>query len=160
MSFMGTGLPTAQMLGLVMGTLHRQFIEKDIHNFEDFHVAILDIFSTVNAALPGKHYDVPSPKEIQECFKKWQLSNDSEKKTLFMEFMKKKLNLSKLDDSTFYTGILTPPAAMAAKRAGESVPQLKLIKSIPDVIFVPSATVLALISVKISRKMFLGQVAT
>lgn len=74
--------------------------------------------------------------------------------------MKKKLNLSQLDDTTFYTGIITPPAAMVAKRAGESVPQLKLIKSIPDVIFVPSATVLALISVKISRKMFLGQVAT
>lgn len=98
--------------------------------------------------------------KLQACFKQWQLGSDSEKKTLFMEFMKKKLNLSQLDDSTFYTGIITPPAAMVAKRAGESVPQLKLIKSIPDVIFVPSATVLALISVKISRKMFLGQVAT
>lgn len=74
--------------------------------------------------------------------------------------MKKKVNLSKLDDSTLITGIVTPPAAMAAKRAGESVPQLKLIKTIPDVIFVPTATVLALVSVKLSRKMFLGNVAS
>ncbi|KAI5647485.1 hypothetical protein M9H77_33490 [Catharanthus roseus] len=160
MSFMGKGLPTAQMLSLVIGTLHRQFIEKDINNFEDFHMAILDIFNTVNAALPGKHYDAPSPKEVEACFKQWQSGNDSEKKTLFMEFMKKTLNLSKLDDSTLITGLVMPPAAMAAKRAGESVPQLKLIKSIPDVLFVPSATVLALISVKISRKMFLGHVAS
>lgn len=71
-----------------------------------------------------------------------------------MKFMKEKVNLSRLDDSTLITGIVTPPAAMAAKRAGESLPQLKLIKAIPDVIFVPSATVLALVSVKLSRKMF------
>ncbi|KAI3444782.1 hypothetical protein Pfo_001447 [Paulownia fortunei] len=160
MSFMGKGLPTAQMLNLVMGTLHRQFIEKDIKSFEEFHMAILDIFSTVNAALPGKHYDVPSPEEIEACFNEWKAANDSKKKKIFIEFMKKKVNLSKLDDSTLITGIVTPPAAMAAKRAGESVPQLKLIKIIPDVIFVPSATVLALVSVKLSRKMFLGNMAS
>ncbi|KAL3516870.1 hypothetical protein ACH5RR_023772 [Cinchona calisaya] len=148
------------MLGLVMGTLHRQFIEKDVNNFQEFHVAILDIFSTVNAALPGKHYDVPPLKEVKACFEKWSLADDLDKKSLFMELMKKQMNLSKLDDSTLIIGLVTPPAAMAAKKAGETVPQLKLIKAIPDVIFVPSATVLALISVKLSRKMFLGQVAS
>lgn len=75
-----------------------------------------------------------------------------------MEFIKK-VSLSKLDDWTLITGILTPPAAMAAKRAGENVPQLKIIKSIPDVLFVPSATVLALISVKVSRRVFMGNLA-
>ncbi|KAL8062383.1 hypothetical protein ABFX02_02G143500 [Erythranthe guttata] len=160
MSFMGKGLPTGQMLSLVMGTLHRQFIEKDIKSFEEFHVAILDIFSTVNAALPGKHYDVPSPKEVQACFNNWKEANEAEKKKVFIEFMKKKVNLSKLDDSTLITGIVTPPAAMAAKRAGESVPQLKLIKAIPDVIFIPTATIIALVSVKLSRKMFLANVAS
>ncbi|KAL0379758.1 UNVERIFIED_CONTAM: hypothetical protein Sangu_0040100 [Sesamum angustifolium] len=160
MSFMGKGLPTQQMLGLVVGTLHRQFIEKDIKTFEEFHMAILDTFSTVNAALPGKHYDAPSPKEVEECFREWKAADESEKKKVFTEFMKKKVNLSKLDDSTLITGILTPPAAMAAKRASESVPQLKLIKAIPDVIFVPSATMLALVSAKISRKMFLSNVAS
>lgn len=38
------GLPTTQMLSLVMGTLHSKFMEKDIKNFDDFHVAILDMF--------------------------------------------------------------------------------------------------------------------
>ncbi|XP_027113370.1 uncharacterized protein LOC113761047 isoform X1 [Coffea eugenioides] len=153
-------LPTAQMLSLLMGTLHRQFIEKDVNSFEDFHMAILDIFSTINAALPGKHYDVPPLKDVEAYFKEWSSADDSNKKRLFMELMQNKLNLSKLDDSTIITGLVTPPAAMVAKRAGETVPQLKLIKAIPDVVFVPSATVLALISVKLSRKMFLGQVAS
>ncbi|KAL0397688.1 UNVERIFIED_CONTAM: hypothetical protein Scaly_0217200 [Sesamum calycinum] len=155
MSFMGKGLPTQQMLGLVVGTLHRQFIEKDIKTFEEFHMAILDTFSTVNAALPGKHYDAPSPKEVENGRRQM-----NQRRRKFTEFMKKKVNLSKLDDSTLITGILTPPAAMAAKRASESVPQLKLIKAIPDVIFVPSATVLALVSAKISRKMFLSNVTS
>lgn len=39
-----TGMPSAQMLNFVMGTVYKQFIEKDISNFEDFHIAILDIF--------------------------------------------------------------------------------------------------------------------
>lgn len=77
-----------------------------------------------------------------------------------MKLMQNKLNLSELDDSTIITVLVTPPAAMAAKRAGETLPQLKLIKAIPDVVFVSSATVLALISVKLSRKMFLGHVAS
>ncbi|KAL6499452.1 hypothetical protein OROHE_026115 [Orobanche hederae] len=154
------GLPKAQMLSLVMGTLHRQFIEKDIKSFEEFHTAILDIFSTVNSALPGKHYDVPFPKEVEACFNEWKAASESEKKKIFIDFMKKKVSLSRLDDSTLITGIVTPPAAMAAKRAGESLPQLKLIKTIPDVIFVPTATIVALVSVKLSRKMFLGNMAT
>ncbi|XP_019188770.1 PREDICTED: uncharacterized protein LOC109183006 [Ipomoea nil] len=160
MTVMGKGLPTTQMMGFVMGTLHKQFIEKDINTFEDFHLAILDIFNTVNGALPGKHYDAPPLKEIQACFSEWKSANESEKKRVFVEFMKKGVNPSKLDDSTLLTGLATPPVAMAAKRAGESVPQLKLIKAIPDVLFVPSATVLALMSVKVSRKMFLGHVAS
>ncbi|XP_042065464.1 uncharacterized protein LOC121808973 [Salvia splendens] len=155
MSLMGKGLPTAQMVNMVMGTLERQFMDKEIKTFEDFHIAMLNIFSTFNSALPGKHYDVPSPEEVQECYGEWKVApNEAAKKEVLVKFMKEKVNLSRLDESSLITGIVTPPAAMAAKRAGESVPQLKLIKSIPDVIFVPSATVLALISVKLSRKMF------
>lgn len=72
----------------------------------------------------------------------------------------KRVNISKLDDFTLITGLVTPPAAMAAKRAGENVPQLKLIKALPDVIFVPSITVLALVSAKLSQKMILGEVGS
>ncbi|MFS8026765.1 hypothetical protein Hanom_Chr16g01490561 [Helianthus anomalus] len=160
LSFMGKSLPTNQMLSLVMGTLHSKFMEKEINCFDDFHVAILDMFNTINAALPGKHYDVPPPNKVQEIFEQWEVARESEKKKLFVDFMKTSVSMSKFDDSALIAGLVTPPAAMAAKRAGETLPQLKMIKVIPDVIFVPSATVLALISAKLSKKMFLGNVAS
>lgn len=65
-----------------------------------------------------------------------------------------KVNLNKVDHTVMITGIVAPPAAMAAKRAGQNVPQLKVLKAVPDVFFVTSATVLALISVKICRGIF------
>ncbi|GFS35570.1 hypothetical protein Acr_00g0040710 [Actinidia rufa] len=148
------------MLNFAMGTLYSRFMEKEVTNFEEFHIAILDIFNTFNASLPGKHYDAPARKEIEACFTEWKGAEESERKKVFIEFMKKKVKLSKLDDATMVTGLVTPPAAMAAKRAGESVPQLRMIKAIPDIIFVPSATVLALVSVKLSRRIFLGNVAS
>lgn len=53
---------------------------------------------------------------------------------MFVELILKKVKPSKLDDVIMITGIVvSPPAAMAAKRAGENIPQLKLIKLIPDV---------------------------
>lgn len=154
-----SGLPSTQMLSLVMGTLYRKFIEKDIKNLEDFQKAILDIFDTINSALPGKHYDVPPQKDVEACFAEWEKAKEPERKKLFTEFMTKNVILGKLDETSLVTGLITPPAAMAAKRAGESLPQLSIIKSIPDVIFVPTATILALISVKVSRRMFVNNVA-
>ncbi|XAR63253.1 hypothetical protein NMG60_11023129 [Bertholletia excelsa] len=160
-SFMGIGhVPSQQMLNFALGTIYGQFIRKDVHNFEDFHIAILDIFNNFNASLPGKHYDVPSREEVEAFFKIWEGSEKSEKRKLFIDFMKKEVKPSKLDDTTMITGLMTPPAAMAAKRAGESVPQLRMIKAIPDVVFVPSATVLALVSVKLSRRILLQKVAS
>ncbi|KAF6146133.1 hypothetical protein GIB67_015571, partial [Kingdonia uniflora] len=150
-------LPSSQMLKLVTDTLYKQFIEKDIYTFEDFHVAILDIFNTFNAALPGKHYDVPQRNDVEHCFKEWKEATPDKKKAIFVEFMKKNVNLYKLDDYTLITGLVTPPAAMMLKKAGENVPQLNKIKVIPDVIFVPTATLLALISVKITRRISLRQ---
>lgn len=160
MSFMGKGLPSTQMLNFLTASLYRQFTEKEINTFDDFHIAILDILNNFNSALPGKHYDAPTRKEIEACFRKWKEAEQSGKKQVFMEFMKKSIQLSKLDNTTMMTGIATPPAAMAAKRAGESLPQLKLLKVVPDVIFVPSATVLALVSTKLSRRVFLGNIAS
>ncbi|KAL3738942.1 hypothetical protein ACJRO7_020344 [Eucalyptus globulus] len=145
--------PPPQMVGFFMGALYNQFVEKDITNFEAFHIAILDIFNTFNAALPGKHVDIPSQRKVEECFRQWKEANkDTKKKKVFVNFMTENVTVSKLDDSTVIIGVLTPPVAMAAKKAGENVPQLMLIKNIPDVIFVPAATVLALISVKLSGR--------
>ncbi|XP_010531277.1 PREDICTED: uncharacterized protein LOC104807614 isoform X2 [Tarenaya hassleriana] len=156
MGFLGKGLAPTQLLNVVMGSLYKQFTQKRIDSFEDFHVAVLDIFNNFNSALPGKHFDFPTPDEIKECFKRWEEARDEEeKKTVFIEFMTKSVKPSKLDDTTLITGIVSPPAAMAAKRAGENVPQLKLLKLVPDVIFVPSVTILAIVSAKLSRRTFL-----
>ncbi|KAJ6678342.1 CALCIUM ION-BINDING PROTEIN [Salix viminalis] len=135
MSFMGKGLPmsSTQMPNYVMGSLYKQFVDKNIKTFDEFHVAVLEIFNTFNSSLPGKHYDVPSRKDIEAGYK--------------------------LDESTLIIGLATPPAAMAAKRAGENVPQLGFIKAIPDVIFVPSATILALVSAKLTKRMLQGSPA-
>ncbi|KZV45081.1 hypothetical protein F511_29402 [Dorcoceras hygrometricum] len=84
------------------------------------------------------------PKQLvymQACYDEWRgAANESEKKESFIKSMKKNVNINKLDDSTLIAGIVTPPVPMAAKKAWESLPQLKLMKTIPDVIFVPTAT--------------------
>ncbi|KAK7286989.1 hypothetical protein RJT34_22382 [Clitoria ternatea] len=154
MSYMGgTGIGMAsQAMSFVTGTLYDRFIEKQIRDFESFHAAILDIFSAINMALPGKHYDAPARKEIEEFYDTWNKSK-TDKRELFTNFVKEKVNLSKADESMMITGIVAPPVAMVAKKTGQSLPQLSVIKSIPDVAFVPTATVLALIAVKLTKRM-------
>lgn len=94
-------------------------------------------------------------KKKQDFFKLWHKSEEEDKKKIFTDFMIKNVNISKVDDSMMITGIVAPPAAMVAKRSGQSLPQLSLMKSIPDVIFVPTATILALIAVKVTKRMTL-----
>lgn len=155
------GLPSTQMFNYAMGTVYDQLMEKEINNFEDFHKSLLDLFSSFNASLPGKRYDAPLRKEIEACFTKWKgAADEKERKKVFIEFMRKEVKICKLDNTTLIVGLVMPPAAMGVKRAGESVPQLSLIKSIPDVVFVPTATVLALVSAKLSRRIFSGNGAS
>lgn len=86
---------------------------------------------------------------------KWkEAENEAKKKQVFVEFIKESVNLNKPQKVTLITGLVTPPAAMVAKKAGERVPALKIIKVIPDVLFVPTVTFLALISVQVSRNVF------
>ncbi|XP_028095379.1 uncharacterized protein LOC114295347 isoform X1 [Camellia sinensis] len=161
MSFMGVGLPSTQMFNYAMGTVYDQLMEKEINDFEDFHKSLLDLFSSFNASLPGKRYDAPLRKEIEACFTKWKgVADEKERKKVFIEFMRKEVKICKLDNTTLIVGLVMPPAAMGVKRAGESVPQLSLIKTIPDVVFVPSITVLALVSAKLSRRIFSGNAAS
>ncbi|KAM3733310.1 hypothetical protein ACB098_11G125700 [Castanea mollissima] len=149
----------AQVLNIFVGSLYNEFRKKEINGFDDFHSAMLDVFNTLNSALPGKNFDVPSTKEVEESYKKWKEESNPEKKRLvFIEFMKNKVNLNKGDNAMMITGIVTPPAAMAAKRAGENLTQLKMIKAVPDVIFIPSATMVALIVAKVSKRMFMGNI--
>ncbi|XP_074280028.1 uncharacterized protein LOC141605235 [Silene latifolia] len=150
-SFLGRrGSPTTQMVNLVTGTLYNSFVAKDTNTFDEFHTAMLDIFNTFNSSLPGKHYDVPSRWEIEECFKEWKKAGVKERKQVFIDFMKS-VSLSKIDNTTVITGVVTPPVAMVAKKAGEKFPPLMMLKVVPDVVFVPTVTFLALISVRVSR---------
>ncbi|KAE8718518.1 putative Gibberellin-regulated family protein [Hibiscus syriacus] len=127
-NFMGKGLPSTQMLSHVFKSLYEQFTDSDIKNFDDFHAAILVIFNVINSALPGKHYDAPSRYEVEKCFEDWKKEEDPEKKkAIFIDFIRT-ITLSKLDNTTIMTGIVTTPAAMAAKRAGEFLPHLSMIK--------------------------------
>ncbi|KAK7277135.1 hypothetical protein RIF29_18285 [Crotalaria pallida] len=155
----GEGL-ASQTLTVLMGALYNQFVEKDIKDFDDFHTAILDIFNTINMALPGKHYDAPQQKEVKDFFEQWTKAKEEDKKKIFTGFMNKNVNLSKVDDSMMITGVVAPPAAMVVKRTGQSLPHLNVIKAVPDVVFVPSATILALIAVKVSKRMLLKKVAS
>ncbi|MBA0724670.1 hypothetical protein Golax_021344 [Gossypium laxum] len=117
------------------------------------------MYSVISAALPGKHYDAPSRREVEKCFKAWENEKDPEKKKkIFMKFIQE-IKLSQLDNTTIITGIVTPPAAMAAKKAGEFLPHLSVIKSIPDVVFVPSVTMATLVISKLSRRLY-GRSAT
>lgn len=172
MSYMGgTGIEVASKgLTMLTGTLYDRVIEKrKIENFDDFHEAILDIFNTINMSLPGKHYDAPTHDDIKKFYDEWEdkyvegtkklydewedKNKEDKKRKAFTKFIIDKVNLSKADESMMLTGIVAPPAAMVAKRTGQSVPQLSVIKAIPDVVFVPGATILALIAIKLTKRM-------
>ncbi|GKU98880.1 hypothetical protein SLEP1_g11815 [Rubroshorea leprosula] len=156
MGFVKGGMPSTQMLNLLLGTLYKQFTDREVSNFDQFHIAILDILNTFNSALPGKHYDAPLHREVEECFNRWNNADEeSARKKVFIDFMKGKVKLSQLDNTTMITGLVAPPAAMAAKRAGEILPHVSIIKAVPDVIFVPAVTMAALMTSKLSRKIFM-----
>ncbi|KAM6556194.1 hypothetical protein CsatB_003213 [Cannabis sativa] len=153
MSFMGGGSLYSQMLDYLSGKVYNEFVAKNISTPDDFQVAILDIFNTLNTGLPGKHYDVPPRDEVKEFFYNvWNKASSEDKRTKFVKFIAMHVKPNKIDRATMITGIVTPPIAMAAKRSGENVPQLKMIKAVPDALFVPFTTVVALFSVKITRR--------
>ncbi|CAB4299933.1 unnamed protein product [Prunus armeniaca] len=129
MSFMELGgwKPSAEMFTFAMGkVVYNQFIEKYIIDFEIFHIAIVDIIK-----LYSNNGKKPKRKTGRD---------------LLIEFLKKIVKVSKVDDTTtVITGLLTPPMAMAAKITVEIALQLKMVEAIPDVLFIPSAAVLVLI---------------
>ena len=94
---------------------------------------------------------------FQDLFEQWKEIDREEKRKKFIEFINEKVNINKVDESMLITAIMAPPAAMMAKKTGQIVPQLALMNAIPDVVFVPSATLLALIAVKIIRLPFIGK---
>ncbi|XP_060218969.1 uncharacterized protein LOC132645787 [Lycium barbarum] len=162
MSFAGKGFPITPVISKVMDKFQEEFLKKNLENPDDFHVAVLDMFASVNKVLPGKHWRVPPYTEIEIFFNEMEKSNLTEeaKKEKVLTFLKKWIQPDKLDKFSLMIGLATPPAAMAAKKAGERVPQLKFMKSVPDVLFVPGATLLTLTAVKLSRIFFLQHEAS
>nr|ACU24225.1 unknown [Glycine max] len=154
-SYMGGAEVASKRMSMLTGTLYDRIIkQRNIRELNEFQIAILDIFNAINMALPGKHYDAPAHDDIQKCYETWTKSEGAEKKKeAFTRFISENVNLSKADESMMITGIVAPPVAMVAKRTGQTVPQLSVIKAIPDVAFVPGATILALIAIKLTKRM-------
>ncbi|XP_024159413.1 uncharacterized protein LOC112166746 [Rosa chinensis] len=156
-----------------MEPVYEKFIQNSDTEFDEFHAAMLGVCrittlkhlfltsntivsSALNAAMPGKHYNVPGLEEVKEFHSTWNnLPTQKKKREQFIQFVKDNVRVNQADTATLLTGVLAPPGAMAAKKAGESLPQLKMIKNVPDILFVPTATVVALITVRFSKRLFM-----
>ena len=90
-------------------------------------------------------------KKSQKAFAEWKTSSDVGKEKIFMELLKN-TKPGEIDNITLIVGLATPPFSMVAKRAGENVTPFKMIKNVPDALFVPTVTLLMLFSVKLIRK--------
>ncbi|XP_061996913.1 uncharacterized protein LOC133714713 isoform X2 [Rosa rugosa] len=143
------------MINYAMEPVYDKFIQKSVTDLDEFHAAMLGVCSALNAAMPGKHYNAPGLEEVKVFYEEWKNADLTEKKEKFVKFVNDNVKVNQADTATLLTGVLAPPAAMAAKKAGESLPQLKMIKNVPDVLFVPSATVVALITVRFSKRLFM-----
>ncbi|KAJ7961897.1 putative Calcium ion binding protein [Quillaja saponaria] len=144
-----TGQPSKQELIFVLRTLYAQSTE-NINSFEDFKNLVHDIVNAFSSVLPVMDFNPPSQKEVEDCYTIWNEAKEPERKKIFITFMMKKVNPSILDDTKMIARIVT--AAMVIKRAGGTVPELRVVKDIPNIVFVPSATMLALIYIKLSNR--------
>ncbi|XP_034709996.1 uncharacterized protein LOC117932780 isoform X2 [Vitis riparia] len=106
---------------------------------------------TANSALPGRHFEAPSRREVEKAFAEWKSSSDDKKEKIFMKLLES-TKLGEIDNITLIVGLAIPPFSMVAKSAGEKAPPFKMIKNVPDALFVPSFTLLSLVSVKLIRK--------
>ncbi|KAH1086381.1 hypothetical protein GLYMA_07G113000v4 [Glycine max] len=139
-------------MSMITGTLYDRIIKKrNIRDFNEFQIVILDIWELLGAP-SNNHYDAPTHDDIENYYETRTKSEEAQKKEAFIKFVTENVNQSKADESMMISGIVTPPVAMEAKKTGQTVPQLSIIKAVPDVAFVPEATILALIAIKLTRK--------
>lgn len=64
------------------------------------------------------------------------------------------VNVNKVDDSMIITRIVGLATIMVVKRIGQSKPSFRFLRTIPDVLLMPSTTVLALTTAKLYRIIF------
>ncbi|KAJ9680580.1 hypothetical protein PVL29_019790 [Vitis rotundifolia] len=152
-SLMRKGLSQKQIASLAIEVVFKNLGARRYDNFEDFHSSILSILKTANSALPGRHFEAPSRGKVEKAFAEWKSSSDVAKEKIFMELLES-TKLGEIDNITLIVGLATPPFSMVAKSAGEKAPPFKMIKNVPDALFVPSFTLLSLVSVKLIRKVW------
>nr|CAD1820635.1 unnamed protein product [Ananas comosus var. bracteatus] len=120
----------------------RYFKDKDIKTFEDFHINFVifcknsQLFRTLNHA----------------GLLRQRMGKSVDKPKTFFEFMEKHLKERKTNPTAMITtGLAAPAAAMALKRTGQNIPAVKnfRLNLIPDAVFVPSCTLLALFAVRL-----------
>ncbi|KAK6920371.1 hypothetical protein RJ641_016275 [Dillenia turbinata] len=149
--------PRRQLVNVLVEAIYKQYAENDgLADFENFHLAILDIYSTFNKVL-GKHYDEPPLSDVKAKYDGWKGADHSKKQEIFVNFFEDIVEENRDHTTMVFTGVMIPPAAMVTKRALEKQPKLWALKHVPDIVFVPSATAMALISVKLSSRAMLGQ---
>uniref|UniRef100_A0A1D1XS38 Ribonuclease Y n=1 Tax=Anthurium amnicola TaxID=1678845 RepID=A0A1D1XS38_9ARAE len=152
------GLPVK--LSSLADKIFDQFFSKDIKNFEQFHSAYLDLCNKFNSTMLGQHYEAPQQEKIKQYFEKWNQESDKitapeekkkKRKELLIEFLMENVKISHTDQSVVMTGLVVPPAAMMLKKNGGKIPGLKnlLLDVIPDYLFVPAVTLVALFGVKV-----------
>ncbi|KMZ59611.1 Calcium-binding EF hand family protein [Zostera marina] len=153
MSMMGSlGLPKVQSLST--DRIFDQFFSKDIKSFEEFHITFLDVCNKFNSAMPGEQYRTPKVEIIKEYYYKWKEEKDAKiQKKMLVGFLTDNIYTAPTDNVVVMTGLVAPPAAMVLRKAGDSVLPLKKFKLhlIPDFVFIPSITCLALIGAKLVR---------
>ncbi|XXG77913.1 hypothetical protein AAC387_Pa08g1967 [Persea americana] len=123
-------------------------MEENIKNFEQFHIAFLEVLNKINAAMPGVHYDAPTRAEVETYYHMWR--KDPKNKEVLTTLLEKS-KIRKTDKTLLFTGVAAPPVAMIGKRAAGNIPTLNFVKIVPDVLFVPSVTLLAVVGMKVVR---------
>ncbi|KAJ1690365.1 hypothetical protein LUZ63_014520 [Rhynchospora breviuscula] len=131
----------------------RYFVRKEIKQFEEFHVAFIDLFRDFTSIFPGTRYNVPTSDEIEEFYTEWKnLEKEEQKKAQFCDFMNENIVFSDTHhNATLVTGIVAPTAAVIVKNTWKNTPILNIIPlhHIPTFIFVPSFTMLSLIGINV-----------
>ncbi|KAJ3693991.1 hypothetical protein LUZ60_009471 [Juncus effusus] len=131
----------------------RYFTRNEVVQFEEFHVAFIDLCKDFTALVPGNFYTVPPLDAIEEFYEKWNdLKEEREQKESFCKFMNKNICTSRTNqNATLVAGLVAPTAALVVKKTLRNTPLLNIIiplHLIPTCIFVPSCTILSLVGVR------------
>ncbi|XP_074584989.1 uncharacterized protein LOC141840815 isoform X2 [Curcuma longa] len=127
---------------------------KDAKNYSAFHTGFIQLCSEFNTIMPGKHYILNARiDDIKKLYDEWAKKDktDEQKKELVVNFLKDNIEEYKPSSAAMIaTGLVAPGAAVALKKSAQKVPQLKLLRLdlVPNAVFVPTATLLSLIAVR------------